>query len=107
MLDPQSVDQSQEFLEIESPWWVYLAMDEDIEASTHDSRKFQISGRFDNWYPFRWRKWTNAHFKKTIQHFAQFPKLIREMSLFWNSVFSKSSYKKKIMEPYSGILKSL
>ena len=28
------------------------------------------------------RKWANAYFKKTIQHFALFPKLIREMSLF-------------------------
>ena len=33
--------------------------------------------------------------KKKIQHFTPFPKLIREMPLFWNSVFSKSSYKKK------------
>ena len=32
-----------------------------------------------------------ALFKKTIQHFAIFPKLIREMLLFWNSIFSKSS----------------
>ena len=28
------------------------------------------------------RKWANAHFKKTIQHFVIFPKLIREMPLF-------------------------
>ena len=28
------------------------------------------------------RKWANAHFKKTIQHFTLFPKLIREMPLF-------------------------
>ena len=34
--------------------------------------------------------------KKKIQHFAKFSKLIREMPLFWNSIFSKSSYKKKI-----------
>ena len=46
--------------------------------------------------------------KKKIQHFTPFPKLIREMPLFWNSIFSKSSYKKKkIMEPYSGVLRSL
>ena len=48
--------------------------------------------------------------KKTIQHFAPLPKLIREMPLFWNSIFSKLSYKKKkkkFMEPYSGILRSL
>ena len=49
--------------------------------------------------------------KKKIQHFAPFPKLIREMSLFWNSIFLKSSYKKNnnkiILEPYSGILRSL
>ena len=30
-------------------------------------------------------------FKKIIQHFAPFSKLIREMFLFWNSIFSKSS----------------
>ena len=54
------------------------------------------------------RKWANAHFKKTIQHFAPLSKLIREMPLFWNSIFSKSSYKKKkIMEPYNGVLRSL
>ena len=41
------------------------------------------------------RKWANAPFKKTIRHFAQFSKLIREMYIFWNSIFSKSSYKKK------------
>ena len=50
------------------------------------------------------RKWANAPFKKTIQYFAQFSKLIREMFLFWNSIFSlffwnsifsKLSYKKK------------
>ena len=39
-----------------------------------------------------WRKWANAPFKKTIQHFAQFFKLIKEMPLFWNSIFSKLSY---------------
>ena len=45
--------------------------------------------------------------KNKIQHFTQFSKLIREISFFWNSIFSKSSYKKKILEPYSGILKSI
>ena len=46
--------------------------------------------------------------KNKIQHFTQFSKLIREISFFWNSIFSKSSYKKKkIMEPYSGVLRSL
>ena len=29
--------------------------------------------------------------KKKIQHFVPFPKLIREMLIFWNSIFSKSS----------------
>ena len=28
------------------------------------------------------REWANAPFKKTIQHFAPLPKLIREMPLF-------------------------
>ena len=47
--------------------------------------------------------------KKKIQHFAPFPKLIREIPFFWNSIFSKSSYKKKkkIIEPYSDVLRSL
>ena len=48
-----------------------------------------------------------CHFKKKkIQHFAQFPKLIREMPLFLNSIFGQSSYnklnlkkKKKIWSP--------
>ena len=54
-------------------------------------------------------------FKKKIQHFAQFLKLIKKMSMFWNSIFGQSSYnklkikklKKKFLEPYSGILRSL
>ena len=33
-----------------------------------------------------------AHFAQKIQHFAQFSKLIREMPLFWNLIFSKSSF---------------
>ena len=47
--------------------------------------------------------------KKKIQHFASFPKLIREMPPFWNSIFSKSSYKKKkkFLELYNGVLRSL
>ena len=46
--------------------------------------------------------------KKTIQHFAPLPKLIREMPFFWNSIFAKSSYKKKkFIEPYSSVLRSL
>ena len=56
------------------------------------------------------RKWANALLKKKkkIKHFAQFPKLSREMLLFWNSIFSKSSYKKKkILKPYCDILKSI
>ena len=48
-----------------------------------------------------------ALFKKTIQHFALFLKLIREILLFWNSIFLKSSFKKKnILEPYSSVLRS-
>ena len=47
--------------------------------------------------------------KKKIYHFAQFFKLIKEMLLFWNSIFGQSSYnklkKKKILEPYSGVLR--
>ena len=47
-----------------------------------------------------------ALFKKTIQYFAQFPKLIREMPLFQNLIISKSSFKnKKNLEPYSGVFK--
>ena len=33
--------------------------------------------------------------KKKIQYFAYFSKLIRKMLIFWNLIFSKSSYKKK------------
>ena len=28
------------------------------------------------------RKWANVPFKKTIEHFAKFPKLMREMPIF-------------------------
>ena len=41
--------------------------------------------------PGGWGGVAFALFKRTIQHFAIFPKLIREMLLFWNSIFSKSS----------------
>ena len=51
-------------------------------------------------WPFQKKK------KKKIQYFAQFPKLIREMPLFWNSIFSKSSLKKKNLESYNGVLKT-
>ena len=44
---------------------------------------------------------------KKIQHFTSFLKLIRKMSLFRNSIFSKSNYKKKKLELYSGVLRSL
>ena len=33
--------------------------------------------------------------KKKNPAFAPFPKLIKEMPLFWNSIFSKLSYKIK------------
>ena len=52
--------------------------------------------------------------KKKNLAFYSFPKLIREIPLFWNSIFGQSSYnklkikkKKKIIEPYSGVLRSL
>ena len=38
--------------------------------------------------------------KKKIQHFAQFLKLIRKIPIFWNSIFSKSSYKKKKFQSF-------
>ena len=70
--------------------------------------KQQEEGEFELPEPDLRRKWANAPFKKKkIQHFAPIPKLIRKMPLSWNSIFSKSSYKKKFMEPYSGVLKSL
>ena len=40
---------------------------------------------------YSWKKLVFALFKNIIQHFTIFPKLIREMSLFWNSIFPKSS----------------
>ena len=38
------------------------------------------------------RKLANSLFTQTFQNFANFPKLIREMPLFWNSIFGQSSY---------------
>ena len=38
--------------------------------------------RVVDWRLGNGRKWANALFKKTIQHFTIFPKLIREMPLF-------------------------
>ena len=50
----------------------------------------------------------NALFRQKKQYFVPFSKLIREMSLYWNSIFSKSSFKKKKnLEPYNGVLRSL
>ena len=46
------------------------------------------------WY-FNRRKWANALFKKTIQHFAQFPKLIREMPIFETRFSQNRVIKKK------------
>ena len=37
------------------------------------------------------KKLAFAPFKKTIQHFAIFPKLMRKIPLLLNSIFSKSS----------------
>ena len=37
------------------------------------------------------KKMAFALLKKTIQHFVIFLKLIKEMPLFWNLIFSKSS----------------
>ena len=45
-----------------------------------------------NWGP----KWANALFTQNLQHSATFPKLIREMPLFCNSIFSKSSFNVKL-----------
>ena len=55
------------------------------------------------------RKWANAHLKKTIQHFAHLFKLIRKIP-FFETRFSQNRVikkKKKFMEPYSGVLRSL
>ena len=41
-------------------------------------------------------KWANALFAQNIHHFAPFPKLIREMPFFCNSIFSKSSFNLKL-----------
>ena len=56
------------------------------------------------------RKLPNVHFRQKKQFFAHFSKLIKEISHFLNSIFSKSNYKKKkkkILEPYNGVLRSL
>ena len=59
---------------------------EALQSKTSSKINFNLKGR---------KKLAFAILKKTIQHFALLSKLIREMSLFWNSIFSKSSYKKK------------
>ena len=41
-------------------------------------------------------KWANALFAQKFQVFTPFPKLIREMPLFCNSIFSKSSFNAKL-----------
>ena len=41
-------------------------------------------------------KWANALFAQNIQHYAPFSKLIREMPLFCNLIFSKSSFNVKL-----------
>ena len=39
-------------------------------------------------------KWAYAFLEQKFQRFAQFPKLIREIPLFCNSIYRKSSYNK-------------
>ena len=51
--------------------------------------------KYFNWAVYR-RKLAFASFAQKIHHFAQFPKLIKEMPLFWNSIFSKSSFNVKL-----------
>ena len=41
-------------------------------------------------------KWENVLFLQNIQHSAPVPKLIREIPLFYNSIFSKSSFNVKL-----------
>ena len=41
-------------------------------------------------------KWSNALFAQNIQHSTPFPKLIREMPLFCNSIFTKLSFNVKL-----------
>ena len=42
-----------------------------------------ISKQFEQTIIFqKWRKWANDIFKKTIQYFSLFPKLIKKMFIF-------------------------
>ena len=41
-------------------------------------------------------KWANAIFVQKNQRFAPYLKLIKEMPLFWNSIFLKSSFNLKL-----------
>ena len=83
-------------------YWIYCLI-----VSLDYLAIFQIEW-FTMQFWFWGRKWANVPFKKKkIQHFVQFLKLIKEMPFFWNSIISKLSYKKKFLEPYSGVLKSL
>ena len=43
-----------------------------------------------------WRKWANTHFKKTIQHFAPFPKIIRKCPSFETRFYQNRVIKKII-----------
>ena len=49
-----------------------------------------------NYMSKSWPKWANALFVQKNQRFAHFPKLIKKMPLFWNSIFSKSSFNLKL-----------
>ena len=67
--------------EIQSRNFFFFFFEKHID---HEIKWGWMKGKF-------WKKLAFVPFKKTIQHFAPLPKLIREMSLFWNSIFSKSS----------------
>ena len=61
-------------------WWFEL-----------DKLYINFTSIFKKWFLQTWKILVFFLFKKTIQHFILFPKLIKEMLIFWNSIFSKSS----------------
>ena len=78
-------------------WWIEELCNQQplqVVGVSHVLRYVHIGKTRTGIRASRERLWTKLAFAplyQTIQHFVPFSKLIREIPLFWNSIFSKSS----------------
>ena len=75
------------FLILEIYICIYIYISKDI----NNNNNITWTWSYIYMWQYTGKKLVFAHFKKAIQYFLSLPKLIREISFFWNSIFSKSS----------------